>query len=114
MLSAVTDLGSPQSGSLIDQIVHEGDRRMPAAALEAEVNQYRAELAAETDEDGRRLAVRNCHHRPRTLVNAAGPGRRSPRRRPPRAVTGAHLVAIVRSGARFEDGVLVERLEAVA
>ncbi len=28
-----------------------------------------------------------------------------------RAITGAHLVALVRSGARFENGVLIERLE---
>lgn len=46
---------------------------MLAAALEAEVNQYIAELAAETDEAGRRLVVRNGHHRPRTVVTAAGP-----------------------------------------
>jgi hypothetical protein len=26
-----------------------------------------------------------------------------------RAITGAHLVALVRSGARFENGALVER-----
>jgi hypothetical protein len=31
-----------------------------------------------------------------------------------RAITGAHLVALVRSGARFENGVLVERTEAAA
>lgn len=59
MLSVVTDNGSTQSGSLIDEIVREGARRMLAAALEAEVNQYIAELAAETDEAGRRLVVRN-------------------------------------------------------
>ncbi len=46
---------------------------MLAAALEAEVNQYIAELAAETNEHGRRLLVRNGHHRPRTAVTAAGP-----------------------------------------
>ncbi|SOE08287.1 Transposase (or an inactivated derivative) [Streptomyces sp. 1222.2] len=73
MLSVVTDNGSTQSGSLIDEIVREGARRMLAAALEAEVNQYIAELAAETDEAGRRLVVRNGHHRPRTVVTAAGP-----------------------------------------
>ena len=48
MLSVVTDDGSTQSGSLIDEIVREGARRMLAAALEAEVNQYIAELAAES------------------------------------------------------------------
>jgi hypothetical protein len=31
-----------------------------------------------------------------------------------RAITGAHLVALVRSGARFENGVLVERAEVAA
>ena len=72
MLSVVTDDGSTQSGSLIDEIVREGARRMLAAALEAEVNQYIAELAAETDERGRRLVVRNGHHQPRTVATAAG------------------------------------------
>ncbi len=46
---------------------------MLAAALEAEVNQYIAELAAERDELGHRLVVRNGRHRPRTVVTAAGP-----------------------------------------
>ncbi|MFK0287675.1 IS256 family transposase, partial [Streptomyces sp. NPDC090499] len=73
MLSVVTDDGSTQSGSLIDEIVREGARRMLAAALEAEVNQYIAELAAETDDHGRRLVVRNGHRLPRTVVTAAGP-----------------------------------------
>lgn len=31
-----------------------------------------------------------------------------------RAITGAHLVALVRAGSRFEDGVLVEREETTA
>ncbi|MER5665937.1 IS256 family transposase [Streptomyces mirabilis] len=73
MLSVVTDEGSTESGSLIDEIVREGARRMLAAALEAEVNQYIAELAAETDGAGRRLVVRNGYHQPRTVVTAAGP-----------------------------------------
>ncbi|MFG3383250.1 IS256 family transposase [Streptomyces sp. NPDC047999] len=73
MLSVVTDDGFTQSGSLIDEIVREGARRMPAATLEAEVNEYTAELTAETDEHDRRLVVRNGHHRPRTVVTAAGP-----------------------------------------
>lgn len=36
MLSVVTDNGSAQSGSLIDEIVREGARRMLAAVLEVE------------------------------------------------------------------------------
>jgi hypothetical protein len=39
VLSEVTDDGPTQSGSLIDEIVREGARRMLAAALETEVNQ---------------------------------------------------------------------------
>ncbi|MET8945684.1 hypothetical protein ABZX30_19370 [Streptomyces sp. NPDC004542] len=50
--------GSPQSGPLIDETVREGGRRMLAAAPAAEVNQYRAELPAETDERGRRMGGR--------------------------------------------------------
>ncbi|MEU1623082.1 transposase [Streptomyces sp. NPDC005722] len=73
MLSVVTDDGSTQSGTLIDEIVREGCRRMLAAALEAEVNQYIAEAAAETDGVGRRLVVRNGYHQVRTVVTAAGP-----------------------------------------
>lgn len=73
MLSVVNADGSTESGSLMDEIVREGARRMLAAALEAEVNQYIAELAAETDEAGRRLVVRNGHHRPRMVTTAAGP-----------------------------------------
>lgn len=65
--------GSTETGSLIDEIVREGARRMLTAALEAEVNQYIAELTAETDEAGRRPVVRNSHHRPRTVTTATGP-----------------------------------------
>ncbi|MEV5508196.1 transposase [Streptomyces orinoci] len=73
MLGVVTDDGTTETGSLLDDIVREGARRMLAAALEAEVNQYIAELAAEQDDQGRRLVVRNGHHRPRAVTTAAGP-----------------------------------------
>src|SRR4029450_5017991 len=53
------------------QIVREGARRMLAAALEAEVDDYLAAHAAERDEHGRGLVVRNGHARPRE-----GPRRR--------------------------------------
>ncbi|MDX3098972.1 IS256 family transposase [Streptomyces sp. ME19-03-3] len=72
MLTVVNEDGSKSSGSLIDEIVREGARRMLATALEAEVEQYIAELAAERDDRGRRLVVRNGHHRPRTVTTAAG------------------------------------------
>jgi putative transposase len=72
VFSVVTEDGSTATGSLIDDIVREGARRMLAAALEAEVDQYIAELAGERDEKGRRLVVRNGHHRPRRITTAAG------------------------------------------
>jgi transposase-like protein len=188
VLTVMNDDASTRDGSLIDEIVREGARRMLAAALEAEVNQYIAELAAETDERGRRLVVRNGHHRARTVATAAGAieafaktyGTKWPkavakitddqeellafydfpaehwvhlRTTNPiestfstvklrtrvtrgagspaaalamvfklvesaqarwRAITGAHLVALVRAGARFECGIQVEREEDTA
>jgi transposase-like protein len=73
VLTVVTEDGSTPSGSsLLDEIGREGARRMLAAALEAEVNQYIAELADERDDKGRRLVVRNGYHQPRQVTTAAG------------------------------------------
>ncbi|MGW2303358.1 IS256 family transposase [Streptomyces sp. NPDC001809] len=72
MLSVVNADGTTGTGSLIDGIVREGARRMLAAALEAEVNAYIAELADQRDEHGRRLVVRNGYHQPRKVTTAAG------------------------------------------
>ncbi|TKA01220.1 IS256 family transposase [Actinacidiphila oryziradicis] len=72
MLTVVNDDASTRDGSLIDEIVREGARRMLAAALEAEVDAYIAELAEERDERGRRLVVRNGHHQPRKVTTSAG------------------------------------------
>jgi transposase-like protein len=59
-------------GSLIDEIVRDGARRMLAAALEAEVAAYIAVQADQIDERGRRLVVRNGHARPREVLTSAG------------------------------------------
>ncbi|MEV0414888.1 IS256 family transposase [Streptomyces sp. NPDC050448] len=72
MLRVVNADGTTETGSLIDDIVREGARRMLAAALEAEVNSYISELADQRDERGRRLVVRNGHHQPRKVTTAAG------------------------------------------
>ncbi|MEY9849706.1 IS256 family transposase [Streptacidiphilus sp. MAP5-3] len=72
MLSVVNADGTTETGSLIDDIVREGASRMLAAALEAEVNSYVAELADQRDESGRRLVVRNGYHQPRKVTTAAG------------------------------------------
>jgi transposase-like protein len=60
-------------GSLIDEIVREGAKQMLAAALEAEVDTYLAQLADQRDDNGRRLVVRNGYHAERTVATAAGP-----------------------------------------
>src|SRR5262249_41403309 len=57
---------------LIDEIVREGARRMLAEALRAEVDAYVAAFAAERDESGRRLVVRNGYHQPREVLTGAG------------------------------------------
>lgn len=73
MLTVVNEDGTTPSGSsLLDEIVREGARRMPTAAMEAEVNAYIAEFADERDDKGRRLVVRNGYHQPRKVTTAAG------------------------------------------
>jgi transposase-like protein len=64
--------GAGRRGSLIDEIVREGARRMLAEALQAEVDAYVEAFAAERDESGRRLVVRNGHHQPREVLTSAG------------------------------------------
>jgi putative transposase len=56
----------------LDGLAREGARRMLAAALEAEVDDYLAAYAAERDERGRRLVVRNGHARERQVTTVAG------------------------------------------
>jgi putative transposase len=73
MLSVVTDAQAQDELRLdLDAIVREGARRMLAAALEAEVDDYLAAHAAERDDGGRRLVVRNGHAREREVTTVAG------------------------------------------
>ena len=58
--------------STLDEICREGARRMLAAALELEVDEYLAVFRDEVDERGRRLVVRNGHARARTITTVAG------------------------------------------
>ena len=60
------------SSSLIDEMVREGARRMLAEALQAEVDAYIAAFAAERDDNGRRLVVRNGYHQSREVLTSAG------------------------------------------
>jgi putative transposase len=81
MLTVLTDEStSEELASTLDEICREGARRMLAAALELEVDDYVCALWEHVDEDGRRLVVRNGHARPRTVTTVAGAVRiRAPR-----------------------------------
>ena len=73
MLRVVTDESTRgELASTLDEICREGARRMLAAALELEVDEYLAGLSDELDDRGRRLVVRNGHARARTITTAAG------------------------------------------
>jgi len=73
MLKVVADGAAREDlAASLDEIVREGARRMLAAALEEEVAAYIAAHAAERDEDGQRLVVRNGHARPRQVTTSAG------------------------------------------
>jgi transposase-like protein len=60
------------SSSLIDEIVREGARRLLAEALQAEVDAYITRFAAERDENGHHLVVRNGSREPREVLTSAG------------------------------------------
>jgi putative transposase len=73
MLSVIADETTGAELRLdLDGLAREGARRMLAAALEAEVDAYLAAFAADRDEHGRRLVVRNGHARQREILTAAG------------------------------------------
>jgi len=73
MLSVVNNDEAGAEGRFgLDEICREGARTMLAAALEAEVEAYLAELADERDEDGHRLVTRNGHARRRKVQTVAG------------------------------------------
>jgi putative transposase len=50
---------------MLDDLAREGARRMIAAALRAEADEYLARFAEEIDEDGHQLVVRNGRARER-------------------------------------------------
>ena len=56
----------------LDDLAREGARRMIAAALEAEVDEYVGSLVEEVGEDGKRLVVRNGHARERRVTVGSG------------------------------------------
>jgi putative transposase len=72
--------GNDEVAVTLDELAREGARRMIAAALEAEVEQYVASFVGEIDESGKRLVVRNGHAKERGLTVGSGTMRlRAPR-----------------------------------
>lgn len=56
----------------LDELAREGARRMIAAALETEVQEYVGSLIGEVGEDGKRLVVRNGRARERRVTVGSG------------------------------------------
>ena len=56
----------------LDELAREGARRMIAAALRAEADEYVERFSDEVDEDGHRLVVRNGRARERKVTIGSG------------------------------------------
>jgi putative transposase len=56
----------------LDELAREGARRMIAAALEVEVEEYVSSFTEDVGEDGKRLVVRNGHARERRVTVGSG------------------------------------------
>jgi putative transposase len=56
----------------LDELAREGARRMIAAALRAEADEYVERFADDVDQDGRRLVVRNGRARERRVTVGSG------------------------------------------
>lgn len=73
MLSVMSeDAGRADGRSMLDEICREGARKMLAASLELEAQDYVAALVGEVDEFGHRLVTRNGHAQQRTITTVAG------------------------------------------
>lgn len=80
MLSVANDDAARVDGrSMLGEICREGARTLLAAALEAEVNAYLAELSGERDEDGHALGPVMAAHAPTWSRASPGRSRSAPR-----------------------------------
>lgn len=71
-ITDLTDGPAPEVRQSLDELAREGARRIIAAALEAEVEQYLARLRGERDGQGHAVAVRNGRARERKVTLGAG------------------------------------------
>ncbi len=71
-VTRIADAGGEEARVGLDELAREGARRMIAAALEAEVEEYVSSLTDEVDGDGRRLVVRNGRGKERRVTVGSG------------------------------------------
>ena len=115
MLKLTTDDTEGQAPAItqsLDELAREGARRMIAAALEAEVEQYVESLRHLRDEDGHALVVRNgkSHHERTVHMGAGSVKVQAPRvddRRPEHTFTSKILPPYMRRSPRLEEAVPV-------
>jgi len=110
---------APEVTQMLDELAREGARRMIAAALEAEVEQYVEALRHLRDENGHAMVVRNgkSHHE-RTVQMGAGSVRiQAPRvddRRPEQRFTSKLLPPYMRRSPRLEEAVPILYLKGLS
>ena len=103
---------TPEITQTLDELAREGARRMIAAALEAEVEQYVETLRHFRDEKGHALVVRNgkSHHERTVQMGAGSVKIRAPRvqdHRPEHAFSSKILPPYMRRSPRLEEAVPV-------
>lgn len=107
-----TEGQTPEITQSLDELAREGARRMIAAALEVEVEQYVESLRHLRDENGHALVVRNgkSHHERTVHVGAGSIKVQAPRvddRRPEHTFTSKILPPYMRRSPRLEEAVPV-------
>ena len=103
---------APEITQSLDELAREGARRMIAAALEAEVEQYVESLHHLRDKNGHALVVRNgkSHHERTVQMGAGSVKIQAPRvddRRPEHTFTSKILPPYMRRSPRLEEAVPV-------
>ena len=103
---------TPEITQTLDELAREGARRMIAAALEAEVEQYVETLRHFRDEKGHALVVRNgkSHHERTVHMGAGSVKIRAPRvqdRRPEHTFSSMILPPYMRRSPRLEEALPV-------
>jgi putative transposase len=107
-----TESQTPEIMQSLDELAREGARRMIAAALEVEVEQYIQSLGHLRDEQGHALVVRNgrSHHERTVNLGAGSIKMKAPRvhdRRPEHRFVSAILPPYMRRSPRLEEALPV-------